>query len=141
MKKLILILVCFLSFCVLSAKDQTIIIKTSGGAEREPLKKGGEPYIGYSNISLKQDDKGNITLDCSDEGWEPCELDPQSIKVKCAYEDLLKLAFSRIKEGENNGKSTDKITKGKKKFARSVKWNSTGLTKSSKIVIILSDVQ
>ena len=139
MKKLILILLCCLSICALSAKEQTIIIKTKGGVERPALKKGGEPYIGFSNIHLKQEDNGNISLECSEDGWDPCEIDPLCVKVKCAYEDLLKLALSRIRDGENNGKSTDKITKGKKKFSRSVKWNSTGLTKSSKIVIILND--
>lgn len=54
MKKLILILVCFLGFYTLSAKEQTIIIKTSGGAERQVLDKNdkptGETFIGYNNF-------------------------------------------------------------------------------------------
>ncbi|MEI6088853.1 MAG: hypothetical protein WCR42_00220 [bacterium] len=143
MKKLILIIVCLLGFFSLSAKEQTIVIKTSGGAERQVLDKNEKPtgatFIGYSSISLNQDDNDNITLNCSDEGWEPCELDPRTIKLKCDYEDLLNIAIGKIKKGENNGKFNDVITKGKKKFTRTVKWTSTGIYKSSKITIILKD--
>jgi len=143
MKKIILLFVCFLGFFTLSAKEQTIVIKTSGGAERQVLDKNdkptGETFIGYNNVALKQDDDLRITLICSGEGWEPFELNVNPNKVKCEFKDLLKLAQDKIKKGENNGKFNDVITKGKKKFTRSVKWNSTGIYKSSKIVITLND--
>jgi hypothetical protein len=143
MKKIILICLCFLAFCTLSAKEQIIVIKTTGGAERQVLDKNdkptGETFIGYNNVALKLDDDLKITLDCSGDGWEPFELDLNPNKVKCEYKDLLKLAQDKIKKGENNGKFKDEITKGKKKFKRSVKWSSTGIYKSSKIVITLND--
>jgi hypothetical protein len=144
MKKIIVIFVCILSFMSLSAKEQVIVIKTSGGAERQVLGKNnkptGETFIGYSKISLKQENAyDNITLNCSEEGWEPCELDRQTVTVKCAYEDLIKLAFGKIKKGELKGMASDKMTEGKKRYSRTVKWTSTGLIKSTQITIILDD--
>lgn len=139
MKKLILVLICFLGFSTLSANEQVIIIKTTGGVERPALTKGGEPYIGFNNVSLKLSDDGKITLSCSDAGWEPCELNLPPNKVKCESEDLLKAAFAKIKKGELNGSLSDEIKKGKKKFKRTIKWSSTGITKTSTIKIILKD--
>lgn len=144
MKIMILIFAFFLSFCALSAKEQIIEIKVSGGIERPALKNAGkikgEPYIGYNDYKLRQENQyGNITLQCGGEGWEICELDSNSVTLKCAYMDLLKLAFNKIKKGVKKGTFTDEITEDKKHYTRTVKWSSKGLYKSSKITIILDN--
>ncbi len=142
MKKIILIVVFFLSLFSLSAKEQAIKFKISGGAEQQVLDKNdkptGETYIGYNNSNTEQKDPyGDITFVCSGKGWEQIVL--EAVTLKCPFKDLLNSAMEKIKKGEFKGKLTDKITKGKKQFTRSIQWNSTGLLKSSKIVIMLKD--
>jgi len=144
MKIIILILAFLMGFCSLSAKEQIIEINVSGGIERPALKDAGkiksEPYIGYNYYKLKQENQyGNITLKCSGEGWETCELDSNSVTIKCAYMDLLNYAFNKIKKGVKKGKFTDKITEGKNHYTRMVKWSSKGIYNSSKITIILDN--
>jgi hypothetical protein len=139
MRRLILVFVFFLSLCSLSASEQTIVIKTSGGAERPSLKKGGESYVGYNDIKLHQDKKGNITLVCTNEGWEQCDIDSNTTSVICNYKSLYILANSSIKNGLNKGTITDKIDENKKSFKRTVSWNSTGYLKTSEITITLED--
>lgn len=142
MGKLILVFVFFMSFCSLTASEQLIEIKTSGGAERPALKQGGEPYIGYDKYEFKQYNLyGDITLECSGEGWEQCKIDSNNATLKCDYNALFILANLAIKNGLKKGTITDTIDENKKSYKRTIAWISMGYLKTSEFSVTLEDIE
>ncbi|MEI6090555.1 MAG: hypothetical protein WCR42_08905 [bacterium] len=146
MGKLILVFVFFFSFYSLAISEQIIEIKTSGGAERQHIGADGKPigetFIGYNDYQFKQNNFfGDITLECSGEGWEQCKIDSNSATLKCDYDTLFVRANLAIKNGQLKGTLTDKITENKKSYKRTISWNSTGYLEDTEITIKLEVVK
>jgi hypothetical protein len=146
MGKWILVFVLFLSFYSLAKSEQIIEIKTSGGAERQHYgldgKPMGETFIGYNDYYFKQYNfYGDITLECSGEGWEECKVESNSTTLICDYIPLFARANLSIKNGQFKGTLSDKITENKKSYKRTISWTSTSYLVESEFKIKLEEAQ
>jgi len=145
MGKFILVFVLFFSFYSLSKSEQIIEIKTTGGAEKQLYAPDGKPvgeiFIGYNEYHFKQINfYGDITIECSGEGWEQCKVESTSTTLICDYNPIFVRANLAIKNGQLKGTLTDKIKENKKTYKRTISWTSTGYLDESEFKIKLEDV-
>ncbi|MEI6091938.1 MAG: hypothetical protein WCR42_15900 [bacterium] len=146
MRKLICVLVFILGFCSLTAGEQTIIIKTSGGVEKQTLgadgKPSGETYIGYNTIGTEYDSLANkVKIECAEEGLMDLKRSAEIPEIKCEFTPLVTIINIAIKLGINKGSITDVIVINKKSYNRTALWTSTGYLKDTEITIKLEDAK